>query len=343
MNGPFAPTPTALRVPGTVIRLTLLTLLAVPAGLLHAAGNALLAETPPAKGTVHQVGPTRALKHPSDAARLVRDGDIVEIDPGTYVDCAVWRANGLTIRGKGGLAHVRSKTCQGKAIWVIDGDNTTVERIRFSDAAVPDKNGAGIRLTGGSLTVRNAVFEANENGILAGNAPGKTVLIEASRFERNGKCDPVCAHGIYINEYDRVVVRNSVFRDQRIGHHIKSRARSTTVTGTTIEDGPAGTASYLIDIPNGGDVLIAGNRLQKADSSDNRTIAIAIGLEGAKHRSSSIRIEDNDFRSDVTEPVNFVRNEAQRGAILSGNALCGAVVPLAGPGEVRSSRPCKQP
>ncbi len=311
--------------------------------LAVAAGFFLLA-IPPGAGqtTVHAVGPDRALKQPSDAARIVRDGDIVEIDPGTYADCAVWRANGLTLRGKGGLAVLRGKTCQGKAIWVIDGDGTTVERIRFSDAAVPDRNGAGIRLTNGSLTVRESVFDGNENGILAGDAPGKTVVVERSRFERNGRCDPLCAHGIYINRHDSLIVRDSVFRDQRIGHHIKSRALSTTVTGTTIEDGPTGTASYLIDIPNGGTVLIAGNRLQKADSSDNRTIAIAIGMEGARNPSQSIRIENNEFRSDVRDEVSFVRNETTQGAILSGNALCGAVIALSGPGEVKSSRPCRR-
>ncbi|MCC7047616.1 MAG: right-handed parallel beta-helix repeat-containing protein [Alphaproteobacteria bacterium] len=289
------------------------------------------------------MGPTRALKMPSDAARVARDRDIVEIDAGVYVDCAVWRANRLTIRGNGGLATVKTKTCQGKAIWVIDGDDTTVERIAFADAAVPDKNGAGIRLTGGSLVVRDSVFEGNENGILAGDAPGKSVLIERSRFERNGKCDPVCAHGIYINQVRELTVRDCVFRDQRVGHHIKSRALNTTVTGTIIEDGRAGTASYLIDVPNGGNVLIARNKLQKANSSDNRTIAIAIGMEGAKHPSTAVRIENNDFRSDVTEPTSFVRNNAPYEAVLSGNALCGSVVALTGPGTVRSPRPCTRP
>lgn len=303
--------------------------------------QALPAPTPPF--TTHLVGPARLLKMPSDAARVARDGDVVEIDAGTYVDCAVWRASGLTIRARGGHAHVRDRTCQGKAIWVIDGNNTTVERIRFSHAAVRDQNGAGIRLSGGSLVVRDSVFEDNENGILAGDGPGRTVLIERSRFERNGKCEADCAHGIYIGRYGSLTVRDSTFRDQRIGHHIKSRALSTTVTGTTIEDGPAGTASYLIDIPNGGMVLIARNRMQKADTSDNRQTAIALGMEGARNPSRSIRIEGNDFRSDVRGPVSFVRNNTGHEAVVSGNMLCGQVVPLTGPGKVASSRPCATP
>jgi len=319
--------------------------LAVALGASTLLPAAVVAQTapPPAAGVVHQVGPTRALKAPSDAARIARNGDVVEIDPGTYEDCAVWRASGLTLRGKGGVAHVTTKTCQGKAIWVIDGDNTTVERIRFTRAAVADRNGAGIRLTGGTLTVRQSVFEDNENGILAGSAAGKSVTIEGSRFERNGKCEPDCAHGIYINTVDRLVVRNSVFRGQKIGHHIKSRALSTTVTGTTIEDGKDGSASYLIDIPNGGDALIARNKMQKGPRSDNPSIAIAYGLEGARNPTKSVRIENNVFRSDLPQTTDFVRNGSTSGMTLAGNTLCGLVAPLNGPGKVASSVPCPKP
>lgn len=295
-----------------------------------------------AKGTVHAVGPTRDLKLPSDAAKVVKDGDIVEIDPGTYEDCAVWRANGLTLLGKGGVAHVTTKTCQGKAIWVLDGDNTTVERIRFTKAAVADKNGAGIRVTKGSLTVRNAVFEDNENGILTGVGPGKSVTIESSRFERNGKCEPDCAHGIYIGAIERLTVRNSTFRGQKIGHHIKSRAQNTTITGNTIQDGTDGTASYLIDIPNAGNALIAKNKLQKGVHSDNQTIAIAFGLEGVKNPTKSVKIEDNEFRSDIAKAVNFVRNPTIHEVTLTRNMLCGNVIPLAGMGEVKGEVPCKK-
>lgn len=325
------------------MRLCLALAAALGAWTLHGAAGVAQSVAPPTAGVVHQVGPTRALKLPSDAARIAKDGDTVEIDPTTYEDCAVWRANGLTLRGKGGVAHVTTKTCQGKAIWVIDGDRTTVERIRFTRAAVRDKNGAGIRLTGGTLTVRQSVFEDNENGILAGSAAGKTVTIEGSRFERNGKCEPDCAHGIYINTVDRVVVRDSVFRGQKIGHHIKSRALSTTVTGTTIEDGADGTASYLIDLPNGGDALIARNKLQKGARSDNWSIAIAYGLEGARNPAKSVRIEDNVFRSDLPQTTDFVRNGAPNPMTLRDNALCGLVVPLNGPGTVATSLPCPKP
>jgi hypothetical protein len=36
------------------------------------------------------VGPTRAYKTPSEAAAVAVNGDVIEIDPGTYYDIAIW-------------------------------------------------------------------------------------------------------------------------------------------------------------------------------------------------------------------------------------------------------------
>ena len=73
---------------------------------------------------VLRVGPARAIKSPRDAARLAHDGDVVLIDDGDYPDAtAIWKANGLLIRGVGGRPHMIAgeKLAQGKAIWVING------------------------------------------------------------------------------------------------------------------------------------------------------------------------------------------------------------------------------
>ena len=94
-----------------------------------------------AQETVLRVGPQRELKRPSEAARIARDGDLVEIDAGAYEgDAAVWRQHGLTIRGVGGRAQLRANGAhaEGKAIWVIKGDDTTIEGVEFSGAKVPD-------------------------------------------------------------------------------------------------------------------------------------------------------------------------------------------------------------
>jgi hypothetical protein len=294
----------------------------------------LVACSPSVSAKVLLVGPERSLHAPSDAAALAQDGDVVRIDPGEYVDCATWRANGLVLEAPDGAAHVRDRACAGEAIWVIGGADVTVDNITFSGATVPDQNGAGIRAEGRDLTVRNSRFFDNENGILAAAVEGSTVLIEGSAFERNGKCAANCAHGVYVNGIARLKIVDSVFRDQRQGHHIKSAASALEVTGSTIEDGPDGTASYLIDVVSGGDVVIAGNVMHKGPQSENRSAAIHIAGESAAQGSSAYRISDNRFRSDNPHEVAFVRNRSVVPAALEGNRLEGTVVPLVGPGTV---------
>jgi Right handed beta helix region len=301
-------------------------------GLLIALGG-LVAGAAGAAAEVLRVGPERNLQAPSDAAAVAKDGDVVQIDPGDYVDCAIWRASGLVLKAPDGAAHVRGRACGGKAIWVIAGDDVTIDNITFSGARVPDQNGAGIRAEGRNLTVRNARFLDNENGILAAPVEGSTILIEHSVFEGNGKCAANCAHGIYINRIERLRIVDSTFREQRVGHHIKSGARALEVIGSTIEDGPEGTASYLIDVVSGGEVVIADNIMQKGPKSENWGTAIHIAGEGAPD-APAYRISGNRFRSDNPREVAFVRNRTVVPAALEGNQLQGNVDPLVGPGTV---------
>jgi hypothetical protein len=296
----------------------------------------LAACSPELSAKVLLVGPERTLRAPSDAAAVAQDGDVVRIDPGEYVDCAIWRANRLVLEAPAGAAHVRDRTCAGKAIWVISGADVTVDHITFSGAQAPGQNGAGIRAEGKNLTVRNSRFFDNENGILGGTVDGSTMLIEDSAFERNGKCAANCAHGVYVNGIERLRVVASVFREQRQGHHIKSGARGLEVIGSTIEDGPNGTASHLIDVVSGGEVMIADNLMQKGPQAENWGTAIHIGGEGTAQDASAYRISGNRFRSDNPHEVAFVRNRTNVPAVLEGNRIEGTVVPLVGPGTVDS-------
>jgi parallel beta helix pectate lyase-like protein len=285
-------------------------------------------------GNVLEVGPSHRLKLPSQAAAVASAGDIVRIDPGEYTDCAVWRTSKLTIEATGDGAVLADKTCAGKGIFVIDGNDITVRNITFTRAAVPDQNGAGIRAEGRNLTVEHSKFIDNENGILANPVRGSTIRILDSEFRGNGKCVPTCAHGIYVNAIDRLDIEHSRFFDQHVGHHVKSRARSTVLIDNDIADGANGNSSYLVDIPNGGDVLIQGNRLQKGKMTENTGTAVPIGEEGVRNPTHELTIRDNDFTSDLPGTTVFVRNGTETPATLSGNHLQGLVTPLVGPGTV---------
>ena len=288
----------------------------------------------PSDARVLNVGPAQQYNLPSQAAAVARQGDTIRIAPGEYTDCAVWRANRLTIEGIGNGAVIANKSCAGKAIFVIDGNDVTVRNLAFEHAEVADHNGAGIRAEGRNLIVEHSRFIDNENGILGNTVPGSTVRISDSEFRGNGKCQPQCAHGIYINAVDKLEVERSRFIDQHVGHHIKSRALNTVLVGNDISDGPNGNSSYLVDVPNGGNLLIQGNRFEKGPHSENDDTAIAIGFEKVTHPSTSLVVRGNSFTNDMQKPTAFVHNRTLTPAVLSGNHLQGDVTPLVGPGTV---------
>ena len=288
----------------------------------------------PSGGATLEVGPSRTYKTPSAAAAVAKNGDHIKIEPGEYFDCAVWNADDLVIEGTGPGVVITDKTCMGKGLFVVEGNNTTVRNLTLTRARVPDMNGAGIRLDKGNLTVDGVKFIDNQNGIFGG-APGATVTIRNSDFDRNGTCAAACAHGIYLENIDLVRVENSRFSNTRQAHSIKSRAKRTEVIGCTVTDGPDGTSSYLIEAPNGGAVIVRDNTLEKGPKSENHTAAIAIGAEGVTNPTPEITVTNNNFRNDGSYQTALVWNLTATPAMLRGNKLSGPVIPLKGDGTVQ--------
>ena len=286
-----------------------------------------------AQAHTFEVGPARSSRTPSEAARLVRDGDRVVIDAGVYHDCAVWTRNHLAILGIGRVV-LSDTTCQGKAIFVITGTATVLRNLVFQRARVPEGNGAGIRLEGADLTVELSQFLNNENGILCGENLASHVVIRNSKFIANGTCGRACAHGIISARSRCCRVEGSDFRRQKQGHHIKSRALRTEIIGNRIEDGPDGTASYLVDVPNGGSLILRDNVMEKGPHSENRDTAVSIGAEGVRQPTDEILVAHNRFRNDLGEETAFVRNGTATPALLVGNVLAGPVRALDGAGTV---------
>jgi hypothetical protein len=289
----------------------------------------------PALARTLLVGTLRDLATPSAAAGVAADGDTILIDPGSYADCAVWRASHLTIAAAGPGVILRDRVCQYKGIFVTPGNDLTIRGITFIGARAPEHNGAGIRAEGHDLTIIDSHFIDNENGILAAPVADSTIRVLDSEFRDNGVCARECAHGVYIGHIALLDIERSRFIDQHIGHHIKSRALQTTLIDDTIIDGPDGTSSYLVDVPNGGDLMMRGCVLEKGPKSDNPLVALVIGEEGVTNPTRRIAVLDNQFRNDMGQPTIFLRNATQVPAELAGNRISGRVVMLEGPGTVR--------
>ncbi len=289
----------------------------------------------PALARVIAVGAHRALKLPSEAAAVARDGDTIEIDTGTYRDCSVWRAAGLTIEAHGPNVTITGRPCFERGLFIMAGADATVRGLTFLGARGLGHNAAGILGLADNLTVENSRFADNENGILAGGTAASRVRVFGSTFQGNDSCLGACAHGVYVGSAIALLeVSGSRFLGTQTAHSVKSRALSTVVAYNEIADGDDGTSSYLIDVPNGGDVLIEHNDLRKGARSSNAEVAISIGEEPGRNPAGRLDVRDNRFVSDLPNPTVFVRNSTPVAAALSGNVLGGKVVALTGPGSV---------
>jgi hypothetical protein len=276
--------------------------------------------------TTLQVGPQRALKSPSAAARLASAGDTIEIDAGDYFnDYATWNQSNLTIRAVGGMAHLKSSGLipNGKAIWIVSGNNIVIENMEFSGAKVADTNGAGIRHEGGNLTLRNTFFHHNEFSILTGADENASLEITASRFWFQ-KRKNTFSHGLYIGALKRFTLEGSHIKGTDRGHQIKSRALENYILYNRIEDITGGNSSRLVDLSNCGLSYIIGNDMQKAETTQN-VDAIGYGAEGCEDRSERQRqlfVVNNTFVNEAWSGA-LVKNHAGADVLVANNLIFG--------------------
>ena len=255
----------------------------------------------------------------AEAARIARDGDVVEIEAGSYVgDVAVWPQRFLTIRGVNGKARLIAggAAVEGKAIWVIRGDDVSVDNIEFIGARVADRNGAGIRFEGRRLVVTHCRFEDNENGIL-GAAKDSELEVHNSLFIRNGAGDGQ-SHDLYMGGR-RMLIQGSYFAQARVGHLLKSRAQETYVLYNRLT-GEDGTSSYELEFPDGGMAMVIGNLIEQGPATENPRI-VAYGTEGYKFRDNHLYLSHNTLVNDRPAGGVFVFAAAGNASVTALNNL----------------------
>ncbi len=257
------------------------------------------------------------------AVAASHDGDTLQVQAGTYVNDFATINTRITLQGVGGMAHLLATVAppDGKAILTTNTD-VTLDRLEFSGAAVPDENGAGIRYQAGNLVLTNSYIHDNQDGILGGGGATGSITIGNSEFAHNGIGDGR-THNIYIGDVASLAIDSSYFHDALVGHEIKSRAEQTTITNSRIQNGSNGTASYGIDLPNGGSTLIQGNVIQKGPASQN-PVVIAFGEEGGVHAGSSLTVAGNTILNDLdSRSARAVWNAAGAPASVTGNSIYG--------------------
>jgi hypothetical protein len=289
-----------------------------------------------AAGRTLRVGEGEAFSRLAAAVAAARDGDTILIRAGTYQDDFAEIHHRLTIRGVGGMARLLATQPipNGKAILVTRGD-VTVEHLELAGARVPSGNGAGIRYEGGRLVVSHCYFHDNQDGILGGIDPSGSISVTASEFADNGTGDGF-THAVYVGHIREFRITDSYLHDTRIGHHIKSRADETVIRHNRIFD-QAGTASYGIDLPNGGVGLISRNVIAKSAASDNKAL-IHFGGESPTYPATRLRIEENDLISRHPQGVGL-RNQTAEVAVLAENLLFGLRQLHSGPAREEDNTP----
>tara|TARA_R110002110_G_scaffold76898_2_gene202305 strand:+ start:17368 stop:19374 length:2007 start_codon:yes stop_codon:yes gene_type:complete len=256
------------------------------------------------------------------------DGQTVTILPGVWKEGATVTAHNLTIEGNG--AHLKDVTVAGKATLVIKGDNTTIRGLEVSGMG-GFTNAAAIRQEGVNLTLRGVYFHDGNQGVLAGNKSGSTIIVQDGLFERLGAGGS--AHGIYANKIDGLIIQNSKFLAAKgEGHAIKSRAATTLIESSVVAS-LDGRDSRLIDIPVGGEIVIRNNVLQMGPKTANND-AIAVNLEQRNPDNAhdwpknTIRIEGNTILDDRGRDSRLLhyRDWEDRGfpaPVMTGNTVVG--------------------
>jgi hypothetical protein len=157
--------------------------------------------------------------------------------------------------------------------------------------------------------------------LLAASNPAGSITINHSEFAHNGDGSGF-THNLYVGEIGTLTVNNSYFHDAIVGHEIKSRADNTIITNSRIQD-ENGSASYSIDLPNGGRAVIENNIIQQGPNSQN-PVMIAAGEEGGVYGNSQLTVDFNTFLNDLASPSALgVWNSTSATAEISGDQFYG--------------------
>jgi len=265
------------------------------------------------RSTTLVVGPGEKIRTITEAAKVARNGDVIDILPGEYRgQPAIWTQDDLVIRGKGArpILLAEGKSAEGKGLWVIRGGNVRVENLEFRGVRVPSGNGAGIRFEKGHLVIHRCAFIDNEMGILTGNSSELTLEVSDSEFADAPRHEGDLHHLLYVGAIGRFILTGSRFSNGYKGHLVKSRARENHVRYNLLADGPGGRASYELEFANGGVAYVLGNVIAKSASAD-KSVLVSYGSEGPRWPDNALYFAHNTLVNDQ-HAGTFIKLETER-------------------------------
>jgi hypothetical protein len=253
----------------------------------------------------------------ADAISNLQDNQTMLIGDGIYREPLVIKKNNVKIIGVGHVT-IDEATAEGKAAIITKGNNIFISNIECKNIAVGDANGACIRAENANLTVNHVYFHNSEEGILT-FSHSESLHIQDSRFEKLGKNG--FAHGVYIGSGELYIDKCLFISSVSEGHEVKSRAKKTVITNSVLAS-LSGNDSRLIDVPNGGELIISDSILEKGPQSVNST-AIGYGLEGMKHTINKITLSRSVIilERDGFNKLFDIKSEANAPLIANNNIV----------------------
>jgi len=115
------------------------------------------------------------------------------------------------------------------------------------------------------------------------------------------------------------------------GHLIKSRAQKNYIEYNRLTDETAGSPSYEIDLPNGGESYIIGNLIEKSTKSLNHSAMITYAEEGTSNPSQALYVVNNSAVNDSGySTVAFVRASGSPTGSIINNIFAGPGIAVSG-------------
>ena len=280
------------------------------------------------------------------------DGDVVCVDPGTYVENLDLKGKAITLRSTGGTAVTTLSPLDDRVpvIQCVSGEPSATIIEGFTVTGGNASQGAGIFCQGSSPTIRSNVIRDNyaltEGGgvYVSGGAP----LIEDNVIEDNTAANNSNGGGIYAWQ-SSLAVRNNQLEDNRAlgnGGGMSAEFGAPSIEGnvflrnmnSSTRTSDRGGGLYLADCT----AAVVGNEFRRNDSALGGGLFFLRGTleicdnvfdfndsrneDGIYGTGAEVLIEDNTFQAHRNLGLYLINNVSVivRGNLFQGNVGTGA-------------------
>lgn len=254
-----------------------------------------------------------------NAISRVSEGGLVLMRTGVYEQAATIEKPDVHLLAEPGARLYRA-AIQGKGALVVRAD-VVIEGLACSHIKVADGNGCCVRQERGDVTLVGVHFHHAQMGILTGHNGGEIKILDSyihdSGYDESGNL----GHNVYVNSGTLEFSRSWSLAARNAGHEIKSRAAVTIIKDSLIASLNA-RDSRLVDIPNGGVLLLTGSILGEGPGSENWDL-IGYGLEGAKAHTHRVTIRGNTFYVDRAQGGNLLNAKLVEDLQFRDNVIVG--------------------